>query len=78
MNRRTIKKVNGGIAIFYGIGAVIAAIFCLIATGSWLYQVFSDQTEFSWGILTGLIVLTVVMGLIAYSILRVGHEELDN
>lgn len=77
MNRRIIKKVNGGIAIYYGIGAILGAIVVLIGFGNWLYMVFSDQTDFSWGILIGLATMTVVLGFIGSAILRVGYEELE-
>lgn len=77
MNNKTIRKVNGGIAIYYGIGTVVAAIAGLIGTGIWLYNVSSGQTPFSWGILALLTILTVVLGIIGYSILRVGYEEIE-
>jgi hypothetical protein len=77
MNKKTINRVNGGVAIYYGISTIIGAIGGLIGIGMWLFKVFTNQTDFSWGILTGLILLTGVLGVIGYSILRVGYEEIE-
>ena len=77
MNNRTINKVNGGIAIYYGIGSIIGAIAGVIGIGIWLFKTFTDQADFSWWTLVGLIIITAVLGVIGYSILRVGHEELE-
>ena len=77
MNKKTIRRVNGGIAIYYGIGSIMVAISGVIGIGIWLFKVFTDQTTFSWGMLVGLIVMTAAMGAIGYSILRVGYEEIE-
>ena len=77
MNKKTLKKINGGISIYYGISAAIGALFGLIGTGTWLFKVFADQTDFSWGTLAGLIITTGVMAVMGYCILRVGYEEIE-
>lgn len=77
MNKKTISKVNGGIAIYYGISGLLVAIAGLISIGIWLFKVFTGQADFSWGTLTGLTVVVAVVGLIGYSILRVGYEEME-
>ena len=77
MNKKTINRVNGGIAIYYGIGAIIGAIGGVIGIGIWLFKVFTNQINFSWGNLAGLVLITIVLGLIGYSILRVGYEEIE-
>ena len=77
MNNKTINRVNGGIAIYYGIGSIAGAISGLVGIGTWLFKVFTDQTNFSWGTLIGLTVITAVLGVIGYSILRVGYEEIE-
>ena len=76
MNKKTINRVNGGIAFYYGISSIIGAAAGLIGIGTWLFKVFTDQTNFSWGTLIGLTLLTAVLGGIGYSILRVGYEEI--
>jgi hypothetical protein len=77
MNKKTIRRINGGIAIYYGIGSIIVAIGGVIGIGTWLFKVVTDQTTFSWGTLAGLIVITAAIGAIGYSILRVGYEEIE-
>lgn len=77
MNKKTIHKVNGGIAIYYGIGSIIGAFGGLIAIGIWLFNVFTDRTNFSWGSFAGLILITAALGAIGYSILRIGYEEIE-
>jgi hypothetical protein len=77
MNKKTIRRVNGGIAIYYGVGSAITALMAAIATIVWLFKVFTDQAIFAWGILVGLIFITVAMAAIAYAILRVGFEQVE-
>jgi hypothetical protein len=74
MNKRTIDKVNGGIAIYYGIMALLGAIGGVIGIGIWIYKVLNKSTGFSWGVLITLIIATIVLGFIGYAILKVGHE----
>lgn len=77
MNRKTINKVNGGIAIYYGIGSIVGAIAGIISICVWLFQVFTDSREFEWGTLVALTIITAVLGLIGYAITRVGYEQIE-
>lgn len=77
MNKKTINRVNGGVAIYYGISCAIVGIAGLIAAGVLLYKMLSNEAEFSWGTLAGVTVISIVVGAIGYSILRVGYEELE-
>ena len=77
MNKKTIRRVNGGIAIYYGISSTLAAIAGVIAIGIWLFKVFTDQTNFSWGTFATLTIITAALGVIGYLILRVGYEEIE-
>jgi predicted permease len=77
MSRKLVKRVNGGIAIYYGIASLLAAVAGIIGTIVWLFKIFTDQTDFSWGTLATLVIATAVSGFIGYSILRVGFEELE-
>ncbi|MBS1486737.1 MAG: hypothetical protein JST43_04045 [Bacteroidetes bacterium] len=74
---KKINKVNGGIAIYYGISFLIGAIGGLIGIVVWLFKIFTGQIDFSWGMLIGLIIFTMASGAIGYSILRVGYEEIE-
>ncbi len=78
MSKRTTRKVNGGIAIYYGFTCAVAAIATAIGTGNWLYKVLTDEKIFSWSTLTGLIILTAVLAAMGYVILRVGYEEIED
>lgn len=77
MNRKTINRVNGGIAIYYGILSVMGAVGALVGIGIWLFKVYAGLAEFSWEILTATTVITVILGAIGYSILRVGYEQIE-
>ncbi len=77
MNKKTIRKVNGGIAIHYGLSIALMAIVSLIGIGIWLFRVINDQVEFSWGTLSVLTMLTAVLGVFGYVILRVGYGEIE-
>ena len=77
MKKKTIKRVNGGIAIYYGISCILAAGAGLFGIGAWVYKILNSQTSFSWGTLIGLTIITAVMGAIGYAILRVGYEQIE-
>jgi hypothetical protein len=77
MNKKTINRVNGGIAIYYGIGSIIGAIAGVVGLGVWLFKVFTDQINFSWGTLATITIITAALGVIGYSIVRVGYEEIE-
>ena len=77
MNKKTINRVNGGIAIYYGIGSAIAAIAVAVGIGIWMFKVFSDSGNFSWGVLALLVILTVIMGIVGYILLRVGYGQIE-
>ena len=77
MNKKAIKRINGGIAIYYGVSCVIGTIGGVVGIGIWLFKVLSGLTEFSW---LGLILLTIstaLFGFFGYVILRVGYEEIE-
>ena len=77
MNKKTINRINGGIAIYYGISAVIGAIIGLISICAWLFKIIINQAEFTWTVFTILILITAVSGMIGYIILRVGYEDIE-
>ena len=77
MKQRTINRVNGGIAIYYGIGCAIVAAMSVITLGVWVFQVLTQKADFSWGFLGGLVFMTLLTGGLAFAILRVGYEEIE-
>lgn len=77
MNKNTANKINGGMAIYYGIASLIAAVSVAIGVIVWLFKVFNDKADFSWGALIGLTALAIVSGSVGYLILRIGYEEIE-
>ena len=77
MSKKLINRVNGGIAIYYGIGSIMGAISGVIGISIWIFKVFNGQTNFSWGTLIALTIITSALGVIGYSIVRVGYEEIE-
>ena len=77
MKQKTIKMINGGFAIYVGIGSLITAIGGLVGLAIWLYEVITEESEFKWLGFTLLISITTITGLIAYVLLRVAKEEFD-
>jgi len=78
MISRTVNRVNGGIAIYYGIACAVAAIMSLVSIGVWIFQVIVGDETWSWGMFAGLSFLTVLMGGLAYAILRTGYEQIED
>jgi hypothetical protein len=77
MNKKLGHKINGGLAIYYGIGFAVLSITGLILLAGSLIRSIIGGTSFSlWGTV-GFAVFSAVMGLIAYAILRVGYEEME-
>jgi accessory gene regulator protein AgrB len=77
MNKKLIHKINGGLAIYYGIGCVIVAIIGLVVIGMMLFKLIVGGNNYSWLGFAVIFVITLVMGLMGYSILRVGYEEIE-
>lgn len=77
MNRKTIKRINGGIAIYYAIGFFIAACGGIVGIGISLFELVVDPVNFQWWLLLMMIVIAAVMGLIGYILLRVGYEQIE-
>ncbi len=77
MNKKLINRINGGMAIYYGIGCVIAAIGGVIAMGIVSFRALTGSGVFSWGAFGMMTALTAIVGLIGYVLLRVGYEEVE-
>lgn len=69
------KRIRSGAALYYGFSCLMAGVAGILGTGYWLYQVYSDKIEFTWGTLLSLIIIIVVVGLVGYALVRVGQEE---
>ena len=77
MNKKTIKRINAGISIYYGVGCLLAGFGGLVAIFVLLYKTLTGTSELSWGFLIFLVIVTAVMGALGYSILRVAFEEVE-
>ncbi len=77
MKSKAEKRINGGLAIYYGIGGLVTGAGILIYFFTWLYEVFFGDREFSLGACLGLLIVSMIFLAIGYSILRVGYEELE-
>ncbi|NJN42600.1 MAG: hypothetical protein HC811_10595 [Flammeovirgaceae bacterium] len=77
MTRKLGRKINGGFAIYYGMGSALVSIMCVVATVVWIYKGVTGDPQFSWSGLAIFLVVGIVMGLIGFSLLRVGSEEIE-
>ncbi|HCZ35776.1 MAG TPA: hypothetical protein DHV26_07595 [Cytophagales bacterium] len=78
MSKKVQKRVNGGLAIYYGMGAGALSVASLVALIVWIVKVFLGKTEFSWGAVILLPIVIFGFGFMAYALLRVGYEELED
>lgn len=77
MKHKTFRRVNGGIAVFYGIGCIIGAVVGLVAIIIGSYQVITQKAVFTWWVFILLASITIILGLMGYILLRVGYEEIE-
>ena len=75
MKTKTINKINGGMAIYYGFGMLIPMIGCLIGLGYFLFDFFTTDTPFIWWQFALLLSLALISGGIAYVLIRIGSEQ---
>ena len=73
-----IKKANGGIAFYFGISFLLSSIGGVILLGIDLFKRITEHTPTPWSITLFFIFLTIVFGAVAYVLLRIGYEEIDD
>lgn len=78
MSKRLKKRVNGGLAIYFGIGSLIATVMCLLVLLVMAYKTIFQGAENTWGVFVMLIVLMGLSGAMSYVLLRVGYEEIES
>ncbi|TXH30252.1 MAG: hypothetical protein E6Q96_01990 [Cyclobacteriaceae bacterium] len=78
MSKKVQKRVNGGLAIYYGMGTALGVVAGFIGFIVWIIKVVLGKVEFSWGAAIIIPVILIAMGAMAYSLLRVGYEELED
>ncbi|MCW5909687.1 MAG: hypothetical protein KIT62_01375 [Cyclobacteriaceae bacterium] len=78
MSNRTERKINGGFAIYYGMGAAMGAVASFIALIVWIVKVAMGKTGFDWGVPVAMLLFTLVSGFVAYLLLKTGYEEIED
>jgi drug/metabolite transporter (DMT)-like permease len=78
MSKKLQKRVNGGLAIYFGIGSLMSTVLCLVAIVIMAYQNVFQGANNTWGVFLMLIFLMFLSGAIAYALLRVGYDEIEN
>lgn len=76
--RKLGKKINGNLAIYYGIGSSLTAVGALVGTIVMLIKKLIGSTDLTWWALLMMLIIGIVLGFIGYSLLRVGNEELED
>lgn len=77
MKTKTINKINGGIALWYGIGGLLCAIGGIVGLGIFFYDYLTTDKPFIWWALALWLTLIIVPGTIAYVLLRIGYEQIE-
>lgn len=78
MSKKIKKRVNGGLAVYAGIGSLITSVLCFIAMLVFIYRAVFMGSYFGWDLFLMMLFLIVVSGGMAYALLRVGYEEIEN
>ncbi|MBN8576889.1 MAG: hypothetical protein J0L66_08080 [Cytophagales bacterium] len=71
------RRVNGGLAIYYGMGAAIGAIAMFVTLLVWIIKAVMGKIEFEWSIPVLASIFILVMGVVAYLLLKVGYDEIE-
>lgn len=77
MTRKTSKRINGGLAIYFGFGSFITGILSILAIFISLYKNWAGEADYGWGTFVGMLVIGVVMLLFGYALLRTGYEGIE-
>lgn len=78
MSKKLQKRVNGGLAIYFGIGSLLSTILCFVALLIMAYKTIFLDVNITWGIFAMFIFLLILFGAMAYALLRIGYDEIEN
>ncbi|WP_296619639.1 hypothetical protein [Marivirga sp.] len=78
MSKRLQKRVNGGLAIYFGIGSLLAAVMFFILLLVNCYKAIFMANTISWDMFLFIILGTLISGGMAYALLRIGYSEIEN
>lgn len=75
---RTERRINGGLAIYYGMGAMLGAVGSVLGLLVWGVKVFMSTKEFHWDVPVAVLIFGALAGFVGYLLLRVGYEEIED
>ncbi|MGM0579405.1 MAG: hypothetical protein ACQETL_01905 [Bacteroidota bacterium] len=78
MSKKLQKRVNGGLAIYFGIGSLIAAVMSVVGFLVMIYKVAFLEAEYNWEMYLIPIIGLIICGAMAYVLLRIGYDEIEN
>jgi uncharacterized membrane protein YhdT len=78
MSKKLKSRVNGGLAIYFGIGSLISTVLCFIVLILMTYKSVFQTVSYTWGVYLWCAFLIVLFGAMAYALLRIGYEEIEN
>lgn len=78
MSKKLQKRVNGGLAIYFGIGSLIAAVMCVVGFLVMIYNSVFLGNNYNWEMFLIPIIALVISAAMAYVLLRIGYDEIEN
>ncbi len=78
MSKKLQKRVNGGLAIYFGIGSLISAVLLFIVLLVQAYKAIFLGDNYSWDIFLFVIFAILLSSGLTYALLRVGYKEVEN
>lgn len=76
MGNKNANKFNGSIAIYFGVVMLIVTLCSLFALALSLHAGATGAIDHAWEFLLLFTAVAIVSGLISYSLVRIGSEEL--
>ena len=77
MNKSIVNLIDGGYAIYVGVGSLFAFIGGLIMCGTVVYNAYANPERFAWWMFALALSITIISGFIAYLLLQVGFRTLE-
>ncbi len=78
MSKKLQKRVNGGLAIYAGIGSLITAILSFVGFLVMIYKAVFLDGDYNWEMYLLPIVALLISAAVAYVLLRIGYEEIES
>jgi uncharacterized membrane protein len=78
MSKRLKKRVNGGLAIYAGIGSLITAILSFVGFLVMIYKAVFLEGDYNWEMYLIPIIVLLLSAAMGYVLLRIGYEEIES